>query len=66
MTQIQRRSMMKYPKTIIKFEGDLKTTMAQLIRGFLVDGGKTVYWTDSHELTVVHKEGKKRDRKSVV
>jgi hypothetical protein len=52
--------MMKYPKTIIKFEGELKTTMAQEIRGFLVDGGKTVHWTDSHELTVVHKEGKKR------
>ena len=51
---------MKFKRTIIKFEGDLKTTMAQLIRGFLVGGGKVVHWTDSHELTVVHKEGKKK------
>ena len=56
---------MKYPRTVIKFEGDLKTTMAQLIRAFLINGGfeKAVHWTDSHELTVVHKEGKKKEVK---
>lgn len=55
---------MKYPKTIIKFEGDLKTTMAQLIREFLLSPltpQRKVYWTDSHELTVVHKEGRKKE-----
>ena len=55
---------MKYPKTIIKFEGDFKTMMAQLIKAFLFAGGagdKKVLWTDSHELTVIHKEGRKKD-----
>lgn len=51
---------MKYPRTIIKFEGDLKTMTGQLIWKFLMGSGRTVHWTDSHELTVVHKEGRKK------
>lgn len=55
---------MKYPKTVIKFEGDFKTVMAHEIRKFLFQTlGKQVDWTDSHELTVVHKEGRKKDAK---
>ena len=55
---------MRNKRTIIKFEGDLKTTMAQLIREFLLiqgAGDKKVLWTDSHELTVIHKEGRKKE-----
>lgn len=54
---------MRYQKTIIKFEGDLKTTMAQGIRVFLIEKGLKVFWTDSHELTVIHNEGRKKDAK---
>ena len=50
---------MKYPRTIIKFEGDLKTLTGQLIWKFLMGSGVTVHWTDSHELMVVHKGAKK-------
>lgn len=52
---------MKYPKTIIKFEGDLKTLTAQKVRSHLVSNGITVHWTDSHELTVIHKGGKVKE-----
>ena len=52
---------MKYPKTIIKFEGDLKTQTAHDVRGALVLIGKKVCWTDSHELTVIHKGGKVKE-----
>lgn len=54
---------MKYPKTIIKFEGDFKTFTAQRVRLMLMSEGREVHWTDSHELTVVHKEGRKKDAK---
>jgi hypothetical protein len=60
---------MKYLRTIIKFEGDFKTTLARMIKEFLTKDflaheptgkKKSVYWTDSHELTVIHKEGRKK------
>jgi len=52
---------MKYPKTIIKFEGEMKTFTAQKVRADLMAHGLLeVHWTDSHELTVVHKVGWKK------
>ena len=54
---------MRYLKTIIKFEGDLKTMMAQTIKQVLISSGYKVIWTDSHELTVIHKRGRKEEGK---
>lgn len=53
---------MKYPRTIIKFEGEMQISTAERVRFALIkEEGLRVFWSGACELIVIHKKGRRKD-----